>query len=730
MTEQPPLNELGTSSLYSTNTSLGWSGFIDEAENTPELRFPTSSRTYDRMITDGQIKSIMNGLNLPLQSLQWQIDPNGADIEVARLVAEDLGGLPVLGDEHIPTSRRASRFNFEEFLRTALLSLRYGFMMFEQVAEIDEQGRVRLKKLAARPPRTIEDIKVDSDGSLVAIKQRGFFTLTGGKQTSGGTVEIPVDRLVAYVWEQEPGVWTGRSFLRCMYRNWLVKDRLIRVDALKHERNGMGVPVVTAPLDASDSTMRDLHALATKFKSGEASGAAIPNGSKLDLVGVSGTLPDTIASINYHNEEMARSALMMFLQLGTTSSGSRSLGDSFIDFFALATDAMATWFANITTRYVIQDLVDWNYGEDAPSPKLVYDKNELQLAGELFATFVEKQIISVDDNLEAWVRSRYGLPVQATPSERGVEPQTDVASPRSQASHRHVAAPRPKKKTLTSRVKNLFTNAAADDSGLKLPDRELRRQPTDVEVKAKTDYAKLEKDYENATDKIVGNLMKLRDTQIDELVEQIIDADGDIEKLAVIAASPLGADQIEKELVKLAEQSLKDAQAEAVAQGVKKPVAKLTDTTLGQLKDRADALVGIIARNLAESASRNAIQISTGVYTPTEVAIRIKDHLTTLSERFIRDYTGGEVVGAQNTGRFEVFAKAPEGSQFYATELLDANTCDDCEDVDGTEYATLEEGESDYPLSGGYVNCAGGPRCRGSLIVVYPDEAAPTIRDV
>lgn len=57
-------------------------------------------------------------------------------------------------------------------------------------------------------------------------------------------------------------------------------------------------------------------------------------------------------------------------------------------------------------------------------------------------------------------------------------------------------------------------------------------------------------------------------------------------------------------------------------------------------------------------------------------------------------------------------------TRIYASELLDANTCTRCASIDGTEYDTLELAQEDYPY-GQYVNCQGGSRCRGILVIVY-----------
>ncbi|MDT9694013.1 hypothetical protein Q5762_37950, partial [Streptomyces sp. P9(2023)] len=91
--------------------------------------------------------------------------------------------------------------------------------------------------------------------------------------------------------------------LRSCYKNWLIKDRLLRSQALTVDRNGLGVPVYTgAPVpDGATALERDAWiaaerenglALATAFRSGEQAGASIPSGAKLQLLGVEGDLPD------------------------------------------------------------------------------------------------------------------------------------------------------------------------------------------------------------------------------------------------------------------------------------------------------------------------------------------------------------------------------------------------------------------------------------------------------
>lgn len=96
-----------------------------------------------------------------------------------------------------------------------------------------------------------------------------------------------------------------------------------------------------------------------------------------------------------------------------------------------------------------------------------------------------------------------------------------------------------------------------------------------------------------------------------------------------------------------------------------------------------------------------------------------------LSAKSLDDYAGQAVSTATGTARLDVIAPAMTAGltpQFYASELLDRNTCKPCYNVDGKRYATLEAMRADYP-AGIYRACEGGMRCRGKPIAVWrPDQ--------
>jgi hypothetical protein len=146
--------------------------------------------------------------------------------------------------------------------------------------------------------------------------------------------QIPVDRLVAYVNDQEARNWIGSSWLRPLYKHFLRKDRLLGVDAINAERNGAGVPLAYAPLNATKDQIKELSALARSYRAGESSGRALPNGADLRFRGVEGTCRRS-RQPSLHDQQMAARFLAVFAKLGTTEAGSRAPCGSLIGFVAL-----------------------------------------------------------------------------------------------------------------------------------------------------------------------------------------------------------------------------------------------------------------------------------------------------------------------------------------------------------------------------------------------------------
>lgn len=420
---------------YQTGSLPGWAGLAtNQNETNPDLIWPQSNLTYDRMRReDPQIVSLLRAITLPMQESEWRIDPTGVRPEVWKHVADDLG-LAVMGEERSAPRRSKGRFSWDEFLRLALLELPIGHSVFEQVYVIDAFGRTHLSKLAWRPPHTISEFEVARDGGLVAVKQFGVglamapvLGRSNFRSLPMTDIRIPVDRLVVFVNEREGANWQGVSVLRSAYKMWLLKDRTLRVQALAAERNGLGLPVYTSapPADSEDydkqkewleeEVDRGLD-IAKSARAGDTAGASLPNGATLQLVGVKGNLPDLDKQIRYYDEQMSRTVLANFLNLGgDNSTGSYALGDTFESFFTKSLNSLGRHLATTINQHVIEDLVDKNWGPEEPAPRLVPPRigAEHPATAEAIRALLDSGAIKWDPKLEAHLRALFGLPVSS-----------------------------------------------------------------------------------------------------------------------------------------------------------------------------------------------------------------------------------------------------------------------------------------------------------------------------
>lgn len=768
-----------------------WGVMIDDREYAPDVKWPESIKTYRRMQTDAQIKGLLMATTLPIRRFRWEIDPNGARPEVVAHVCRALN-LPAVGAEPGPTRRRR-RMDFDRHMAHAFQALSYGHYYFEETYEYPDPtatapGDLYLRKLGTRPPRTIMNIATEDDGSLRGIQQNIF--IGGGVTQAGGATFGPVieaNRLLTYLWDTEDdGDWVGRPLIRACLKNWLIKDALLRVDASKHQRNGMGVPWFEVDPNASDQQVKDLAAIAERWRAGEASGGAGPG--KLHLKGVEGSIPDTIGSVRYHDEQMSKAFMLLFFNLGGGEKfGSRALGNSFIDWYLLGQDTIAGWFTNSTQEQIERE-VEYNWGPDEQPPLLRGRRVESQeLSFEDLCKGVETGLIAIggDDpedegdeqmsELGAYIIERFHLPKGAG----DIHERAPVAAPAASGGGEEPFPPEPSGKPTTDPTARQPARSAAADNlleqidapmtwphaaracgmdpkngtarrardqlieagaihrrpngtlvpasaGMELPDRELRREPSQAEVDAAVDFEAMEQVYTSGRETLVEAVKAAQGAQIDELAEAVAAANGDAGTLASLSVEPVPVEMIEEHLLEVAEAGVASAREERESQLAAKPEAVAPTASVfepapdqeaidRQVHERAEAVALTLAGGLAASASKRAAAVS-GL-APDAAAENVRDFLEGLKGAALEEQVGGAVAQAYNTGRRE-FIRVAQPESVFASEILDQNTCDNCASEDGEEWKTLTEAEAFYPV-GGFIECEAGLRCRGTLIATY-----------
>lgn len=686
-----PTTERG--SAAGDGVTFGWNswGGGDDLEKVAELRWPTSVRTYNSMMNDAQAYSLVNGLLLPIRAYRWYLDENNARPETVQRIANDYN-LPIGVDGEFFRRRGQRRFSFDKHLEDALRAVWYGHFYFEQVGEITDDLVWHLRKLGVLAPRTIQEIEIDeNDGALKWVKQ----SLDPKKPP------IPVNRLVLYVWDREGANWVGRSMLRPIYRNHVVKDRVLRVGAINIERAG-GVPFVQAPEGASADQIAELDQLARRFRVGEGAGAALPHGAQLKFASAANG-DGAVQYIKLQNEEMARSFMQMVTMLGQTNSGSRGLGDKFHELVKIAQFTIAKWYCDIFNEHVIEDDVEWNEGPDEEfAPLLKFDAGlQDPMMGFQEADGEDTGLMVNDPE----TRAQLGL---------------DPAGPRPRRRRRAQAARGGSTRQNTNAG---GVRAASLASQVSLPPRPLRRQPFNHEIEAAVDYALLDSAYDIALSQLVNEMRSARTFQIDDLRDQIAAAGGDLRILSDLSTEVSASDRIRSHLENVASISMDQAVQEANRQGVdipRQPVSDIADN----LTERAGAVDALLRDDIIQAAQRQAIRLTGGGLSSQEVAEETHTFLMALTGAAMIDILGGAVQQSVNAGRKLVYQRDTTDGTIFASELLDTNTCSPCIHIDGTPYESVEEAEKDYP-TGGFKYCEGRERCRGTLVKVYARDREP-----
>jgi hypothetical protein len=231
--------------------------------------------------------------------------------------------------------------------------------------------------------------------------------------------------------------------------------------------------------------------------------------------------------------------------------------------------------------------------------------------------------------------------------------------------------------------------------------------------------------WQAALDRLIERWGPLLSDWQDDLVAQVKRAigDGDLVALAALGitagAQTSAADLVADVMVELgadaADQVVKEAKAQDVTLD---PVAPAHH----EVSQVAKTIVAILAAEMALGTGAEALRVHGPGATPASVADALAGYFADLTDARPRQLLGGALTGAQNAGRIGTFANAPEGA-IYASEQLDGNTCGPCRKINGRWLGNVSDMAmitKTYPggAYGGYVDCEGRSRCRGTVFGV------------
>jgi hypothetical protein len=337
-------------------------GIISSLDPNAELRgslwygSPGQLGIAARMMREAHVRQAINNRTEPLCGATWRFRPASKE----------------------PLEREAAdwcRFCFLELLPWELLVKRivggyrvYGASLNEMTDDFAEvpRGRFPLHPGKGRGvvPTGVHEIPMNTlrkwqqskatPSQISGIEQY----LSGSDAEEMGARPVSADRILRWTLDQEGANFEGLSQNRTAYPAWKMKVAFRIISAIKHERRGVGTPVVIAGEQANDSELDAVESALAAMRSNAKGELVLPNGWSFAWEGGSQNDETNIeAAISACDTEIAVNASAGFMRLGLTGPGSYALGSTQQGAYHLAVASDARFFAT-----------GWNLGYDGWSP--------------------------------------------------------------------------------------------------------------------------------------------------------------------------------------------------------------------------------------------------------------------------------------------------------------------------------------------------------------------------
>jgi hypothetical protein len=729
-----------TSEIGAIGTQI-YGGYITGEEFNAELRESAAIDTYDKMYrTDAQIKSTVLLMTLPIRAAAWDVEPasqDESDIEIADEVRRQLFN--------------NDNFTFDVFLRNLLYYLIYGFYVFEKVWEVKD-GVYQINNLAPRKPKTITRWIQDATGRLDAVEQSCLFP-----NGAWNTVLIPNNKLLIFTNEQEGNNWRGMSIFRAVYKNWKMKDTEIRIDAIRHERFGIGIPLVTLPENQKEGDLAAAQEACETFRAHEKGYVIKPNDFGFEILDMKAqSTTDIISSIKYHDTEITSNILAQFLSLGKTETGSRALGGDLQNTFYCALQSVAKYITDVLNggiegRRLVKDIVDYNFGNVEKYPKVTCSKISSIDYGALattLRTLTDGGIVKPSFALEKWISKEMNLPEPEEQEEAEpivpVVPETEIPEeiPEGEPADEEKADEKDELKSELKEHRHVHLKERRPGEywrPLTEIEKSIGLQEMDEKI---NDYYGLaigigNKYRQDMINWLTEKSVKLLTTKmnIDEFSQALIETK--VPGKGKMASELSGAlrevyyysrmklrNELFKEPVEFMDVEFVgwyddwDEEEDAVPVPEKKKRKGLLipifqdDKEVRRLSSAlSDVAVSVLSVKLWNEWRKEMIdQKHTGIVNTTQMKQRLLD----LSKNDFKAEMQADVTKVFGLSRAaEAYKNKDDITSIIHSEIMDNNTCSECLGVDGMEFTGIDDPDFAPFATGQYDQCEGGNKCRG-----------------
>jgi hypothetical protein len=365
-----------------------------------EIRGNEWAKIADRMRrSSDQVNMLLTLIKTPIINATWEIE-SPDESEISNEIKEFL------------EFALFDNIDFEQFIQEALTFYEFGHSVFEVVYtplinHAKHSNTIIPKKFSFISPKTIEEWRLNNDGSINHIRQ-----MVDGDLSRD--VRIEADNLMVMSINKEGSNYEGRSLLRPIYGNWKRKQNFLKILAIGIERSSLGVPVGITAQSAGSKARDTLQKILNAVTTHQRSSIVVPHGTDVKNFSISFDAEKVEKVIEAERRGMSQSFLAGFMELGTNSggTGSYALSSNLSNIFFSSLDTPANIIAK-KLNGIIKDLIDFNYGKQELYHKIRVSNISDKLGKEFvenLTMLTQSGYVSATDTMKEYLRKKFNLP--------------------------------------------------------------------------------------------------------------------------------------------------------------------------------------------------------------------------------------------------------------------------------------------------------------------------------
>ena len=658
-------------------------------------------------------------------------------------------------DKSDAAKKRAEKLNYclfkspikvwQDNLNDILTHLIYSFSVFEPTFRQEDNRKYGniwcLNSYGWRSPKTIWQWYLYKDGSISSVRQISWgddfkyvnmpgTAMCGIVRPDGSKDMVPWSELIVFTHLRFGNNLEGIGPLRPMYRHYLIKDKMDKIDVVGAENNARGIRVTkVANQFLGTDKDKDLDKINTAALKSNSPMIKLSkedmdfNYYKTDYQ--SGAL---LASIQRHDASISKVTQTESSELGQSAHGSRSMGQTKEAGHDESVKPIADYICQKLNQ-IVKFLEIVNDGEQDEYCEVAVEgidaKPTLEDAQKL-QTLAAAGLLDVNSpEMREYVAEHFDLPlIDPDDSDDEIDDEVDlppvpqVTPPQgAQSAQRPQKPPKPKQAHEHTHSKRLSEF---------VPRRTLTQWET------KVNFAEINRDFDNLDAKYVSEIRNsVKNFLIPKYKQALLTAlKGSRNKHKDLQGVEFGKKSKVKEIitgilmeaVRLGRTQAKNELNNKMASGGAVKLADRGDMpagVYGWVKANAEYATDTLYGDLTKKAETTALTSLDNGRTDEEVAYDVNETLDDFIDKDVMLGGGIAVNKAYNEGRYSTFEEASENIQgFQYSAVLDDKTCDLCAELDGKTFQDDDSDSDEY-------NPPVHAQCRCIIIPITTNEPEP-----